>query len=205
MESHCLLWARRLAAIAQNGLTYATSVYDTERCTALREIAVEMMEQASGAALEDIREAFSHEFGYMTPKVDVRAAAFREDRILLVREREDDCWTLPGGWADIGDAPSEVAVRETKEESGYDVRPVKLAAFYDRDRHGHPPIPYHAYKAFFLCELTGGAAATSSETSAVDFFAESELPPLSLTRITAGELHHLFDHLRHPEWPTSFD
>lgn len=205
MESNCLLWARRLAAIAQNGLTYATGVYDIERYTALREIAVEMMEQASGAERDGILEAFSREFGYMTPKVDVRAAAFRDGRILLVQEREDNGWTLPGGWADIGDAPSEVAVRETREESGYEVRPVKLAAFYDRDRHGHPPIPYHAYKAFFLCELTGGAPAASYETLAVDFFSEDKLPPLSLTRITAAELHHLFDHLRHPEWPTSFD
>jgi ADP-ribose pyrophosphatase YjhB (NUDIX family) len=205
MESRCLLWARRLAAIAQNGLTYTTNVYDVERYTALREIAAEMMEQVSGAPVEEIREALAREFGYMTPKVDVRAAAFRDGRVLLVREREDDGWTLPGGWADVGDAPSEVAVRETKEESGFDVRPLKLAAFYDRDRHNHPPIPYHAYKAFFLCELTGGAATTSNETSAVDFFAEDALPPLSLTRLTAEELHHLFDHLRHPEWPTSFD
>jgi ADP-ribose pyrophosphatase YjhB (NUDIX family) len=205
MDSRNLLWARRLAAIAQNGLTYAVDVYDVERYTALREIAVEMMEQESGAGLELIREAFAREFGYMTPKVDVRAAAFRDGRILLVREREDDCWTLPGGWADVGNSPSEVAVRETKEESGFDVRPVKLAALYDRDRRGHPPIPYHTYKAFFLCELTGGVAAASTETSGVDFFAEDALPPLSLTRVTPAEIRHLFDHLRHPEWPASFD
>jgi ADP-ribose pyrophosphatase YjhB (NUDIX family) len=137
--------------------------------------------------------------------VDVRAAVFRDDQVLLVREREDGGWTLPGGWADVGESPGIAAVREVKEEAGMDVRPTKLAAVYDRNRHGHPPIPYHAYKLFFLCEITGGAPATSYETTEVAFFPEDDLPPLSLARVTPGQLRHLFDHYRHPEWPTSFD
>jgi ADP-ribose pyrophosphatase YjhB (NUDIX family) len=201
-----LLWARQLQAIAQTGLTYAGDYYDIERYTGVRRIAAEMM--AAGCGLKDgaaILDLFQRDAGYATPKVDVRAAVFRDNRVLLVKEREDGGWTLPGGWADIGDAPSQAAVREVKEESGYDVVATKLAAVYDRDRHGHPPIPYHAYKLFFLCDLVGGQPAGSHETEAVDFFGEDRIPPLSLTRVTETEISHLFDHYRHPEWPTSFD
>ena len=143
--------------------------------------------------------------GYATPKVDVRAAVFREGRLLLVREKEDGCWTLPGGWADIGDSPSTAVVREVKEESGYDVKARKLLALLDRNLHGHPPIPYHAYKLFFLCDLVGGNAHAEQETDAVDFFANGEIPPLSLTRVTPAQIARLFEHSFHPEWPTQFD
>lgn len=200
-----LEWARRLQAIAQTGLTYAQDPFDIERYTSVRSIAAEMISNAAGIPAPDLVHLFSRDSGYATPKVDVRAAVFRDNRILLVREREDACWTLPGGWADVGDSPSVAAVREVKEESGYDVVARKLVAVYDRDLHGHPPIPFHAYKLFFLCELTGGDSQTSYETDAVDFFAAHALPPLSLTRITALEIAHMFDHYLHPELPVSFD
>src|ERR1017187_2556224 len=155
-----LVWARQLQAIAQTGLTYAKDYYDVERYTSVRRVAAEMM--AAGCGLKHpatVLDVFSREAGYATPKVDVRAAVFRDNRVLLVKEREDGCWTLPGGWADVGDAPSQAAVREVKEESGYDVVATKVAAVYDRNRHGHPPIPFHAYKLFFLCDLVGGDGA----------------------------------------------
>lgn len=198
-------WARQLQAIAQTGLTYAKDQYDIERYTAIRSIAAEIMAAHTARPVPSVVDLFSRDGGYATPKVDVRAAVFQHDRILLVREREDGCWTLPGGWADVGDSPGVAAVREVKEESGYDVVARKVLAVYDRDRHGHPPIPFHAYKIFFLCELTGGVSETSHETDAVDFFAADALPPLSLTRTTADEIEHMFEHYRHPDWPASFD
>jgi len=200
-----LHWARRLQAIAQTGLTYAKDPFDIERYSSVRSIAAEIMSANTGGPVSSVVNMFSADGGYATPKVDVRAAVFRDDRILLVREREDGCWTLPGGWADVGDPPSVAAVREVKEESGFEVVARKLLAVYDRDLHGHPPIPFHAYKVFFLCELTGGASETSYETDAVDFFAADALPPLSLTRTTADEIEHMFEHYRHPDWPASFD
>lgn len=199
-------WSKRLQAVAQTGLTYAQNVYDVERYTSIRHIASEMM--AAGSGIGDascIIDLFAREKGYATPKVDVRAGVFRDGRILLVKEREDGCWTLPGGWADIGDSPSVAAIREVREESGYEVAPRKLAVVFDRDRHGHPPLPFHVYKLFFLCELVGGAAALNHETDGVDFFTEDVLPPLSLTRVVPEEIALLFDHHRHPEWPTTFD
>jgi len=201
-----LEWARRLQAISQTGLTYAKDPFDVERYEAIREIAAEIM--ADGAGVTDaarIVDLFRGDVGYATPKVDVRAAVFDGDRVLLVREREDGLWTLPGGWADIGSAPGVNAVREVREESGYECELVKLAAVYDRDLHGHPAIPFYTYKLFFVARLVGGAAAHSVETDGVDFFAEDEIPPLSLTRVTPAQIRHMFEHHRHPEWPASFD
>ena len=201
-----LEWTRRFQALAQNGLAYCKDPYDRERYEEIQRLAAEMMVTGAGLrATVPILDLFKAEVGYATPKIDVRAAVFDRERILLVRERKDRLWTMPGGWADVGDSPSVAAIREVKEESGYDVEVKKLAAVYDRDKHGHPPMPYHVYKLFFLCHLCGGAAVDTLETDGVDFFAEDELPPLSLSRVTAIQVKHMFDHYRNPEWPTSFD
>jgi len=201
-----LVWARRLQANAQSGLTYCKDKFDIQRYQEIRSIAAEMMASASPQSdAQSLGQLFAGQSGYATPKIDVRVAAFQNERILLVRELSDGCWTLPGGWADVGEPPSVAAARETREESGYEVRITKLAALFDRDLHGHPPYPFHAYKLFFLAELTGGAPQNSNETVDAEFFAESSIPPLSLTRVTPSQIAHLFHHLRHPELPTSFD
>ncbi|HUE05573.1 MAG TPA: NUDIX hydrolase [Bryobacteraceae bacterium] len=198
-------WAQRLQAIAQSGITYSTNQYDLERYEALREIAAEIMAAGSDAAIDPIRDLFAAQTGYATPKVDMRAAVFRDGRILLVEERADGTWSLPGGWADINESPADAIVREVREESGYETRAAKLLAVYDRNRHGHPPFPFHAYKLFFQCVLLGGEPSLSYEVSAVDWFAEDRLPTLSTIRVTAGQVHRCFAHYRNPGWPTDFD
>lgn len=200
-----LSWAQRLQALAQTGLTYSAEGFDRDRYAAVREIAAAMM--AAGGRLDPrpLEQVFAGQDGYATPKVDVRAAVFREGRILLVKERQDGLWTLPGGWADVGDAPSRAAERETLEESGLEVRAVKLAAVYDRNRHPHPPMVWHAWKLFFVCELLGGEARPSDETEAVEFFPEGALPPLSVQRVTAEQIAAMFEHHRDPARPTCFD
>jgi ADP-ribose pyrophosphatase YjhB (NUDIX family) len=201
-----LEWSRRLQSLAQNGLTDCKDPYDEQRYNELGGIAAEIM--AAGAGLPEsasVLERFKFEEGYATPKIDIRAAVFKDEKILLVKERSDGLWTLPGGWADVGDAPSLAAVREVKEESGFDVVVKKLAAVYDRDKHNHPQIQHHVYKIFFLCELRGGTAAESVETSGVELFAEGNLPPLSLTRVIEPQINHMFEHHRNPALPASFD
>ncbi|HVN04203.1 MAG TPA: NUDIX hydrolase N-terminal domain-containing protein, partial [Bryobacteraceae bacterium] len=164
METNWLAWARRLQAIAQTGLAYEPHQYDRERYEQVREIAAQMMAEGSAGPIAPIRDLFAAQAGYATPKLDLRGVVFKDGRILLVLEREDGGWTLPGGWADVGESPADGTVREVREESGYETRAVKLLAVYDRNRHGHPPIPFHAYKLFFRCELIGGAPAASNET-----------------------------------------
>jgi ADP-ribose pyrophosphatase YjhB (NUDIX family) len=204
-SSQLLDWARRLQALAQTGLAYTKDPYDVERYKNLRQIAAEIMTSSAASVPVSLIESFTGELGYATPKIDVRAAVFVEDKLLFVKERSDGRWTLPGGWADVGDSPSVAVVKEVKEESGYTVVARKLAAVYDRDLQGHPPMPYHIYKLFFMCELVSGTPQASIETEAVSFFSEYLLPPLSLSRVMPKQIAHLFDHHRHPEWPTSFD
>lgn len=198
-------WAQRLLAIAQNGLHYARDPFDVERYEDVREIAAEMAASFSDADAGAMRALFAGEAGHATPKVDVRAAVFRDDAILLVRERSEGLWTLPGGWADIGESPGEAVARETYEESGYRVRAVKVLAVYDRNKHPHPPFPFHTYKIFFQCELTGGEPAHSVETDGVGFFRVDELPELSVMRVTPEQIARFFQHYCHPDWPTDFD
>lgn len=207
MEPNWLAWAKQLAALAQNGLTYCDNAYEIERYEHVRQIAAEMMSAGFGLETKDFIELFSREKGYETPKVDVRGAVFHDDRILLVREKLDGGWTLPGGWADPCQTPSEAVVREICEESGFQARATKLAAVYDRSKHPHRPLmPFHIYKLFFLCEITGGAPAESHETTGVEFFTENNLPgQLSVSRTLPFQLARMFEHHRNPALPTDFD
>ncbi len=199
-------WSTRLQALAQNGLTFARDAYDVERYTAIREIAAEMLTAGSGLRLDTIRGLLGEDSGYATPKVDVRGVVFRDDKVLLVRERSEGLWTPPGGWADVGASPAENVVREVREESGFVTGPLKILAIFDRSKHPHePPFAFHVYKVFIRCELLGGQAATSSETDGVGFFSENELPPLSVGRVTKWQLDRMFEHLRNPNLPTDFD
>jgi ADP-ribose pyrophosphatase YjhB (NUDIX family) len=135
----------------------------------------------------------------------VRGAVFQEDKILLVQEKADGLWTLPGGFVDVNESPGVAVAREVFEESGYIVKTIKLLALYDKLKHPHPPELFHIYKAFFLCEMTGHEPGTNIETSDAQFFPQDQLPPLSLPRIVESQIHRMFDHYRHPDWLADFD
>jgi len=184
---------------------FAKDPFDRERYEAIRVIAAEMLAEGGNWKPEEVLSELSHERGYATPKVDVRAVVFRGNNILLVQERSDERWTLPGGWADVGESPSVAVMREVEEESGYKVRATKLLAVYDKLRHGHPPATFHAYKLFYRCELEGGVVGESPETRGASFFAEGVLPPLSLGRVTEAQIRRMFEHGRNPALPTDFD
>jgi ADP-ribose pyrophosphatase YjhB (NUDIX family) len=205
---HWLVWARELQALAQTGLTFTRDEYDRERYGRLRALAAEIMANHVGMPVPVIEAMFAQQTGYATPKVGVRGAVFRDNRILLVRETAD-CgrWTLPGGWADVNESPSEGVAREVREEAGVEVRPWKLAAVWDQARHPHDVIrPFHVWRFFFLCEIIGGEPRCGPETSEVAFFAERELPAeLSTRRVLLSHIERMFEHMRRPELPTEFD
>jgi len=208
MEPNWLVWARELMAMAQTGLTFSTDPYDRERYVAIRRIAADMMAGLSEAEAARVEELFAAETGYATPKVDVRGAAFRGDgRLLMVREATDGRWSLPGGWAEVNQSPSEAIMREIREETGFEVAVRKLAAVYDRSRHPHfPPRPFHIFKLFFICDIAGGEPRTSSETTEIGFFAENELPAdISIGRVVPYQIARMFAHARSPGLPTEFD
>ncbi len=199
-------WAARLNAIAQIGLTFARDPFDIQRYTAIRQIAAEIIAESGLGSIDQIAGTLAEQIGYATPKVDVRCAIFAENRILLVRERSDGKWTLPGGWADVRESLRESAIKEVREESGYEVEAVKLIAVDDRNKHPHEPqYINHVYKCFVLCKIKGGSPQTSDETDGVEFFPEHELPELSLARVTAEQIARAFLHYRNPHFATEFD
>lgn len=199
-----LEWAREIFSLSQSGLTYSGNPYDIERYKRLQEITAEMIEIQSGISRESALESFSMQAGYITPKIDVRGAVIRDGKILLIQERADGMWAMPGGWADLGDAPAAMVEREVWEESGFRVKAEKIVAVIDANRV-EPFEFYHAYKIIFLCRLLNGEPRTSHETLAVDFFDLKHLPPLSVYRTNEAMLQEVFAHLEDPDRRTAFD
>lgn len=200
-----LSYIQRIRALAQNGLAYSPNKYDIDRYEELQQLSEAMLADLTGFSVERIADIFKDEKGYATPKVDVRGVIFKDDGILMVREKIDDCWSLPGGWADIGFTPGEIAVKEVKEESGFVVEPVKLLAVLDKRCHDHPPALEYAYKIFILCNIVGGEAAPGMETSDVSFFERDKLPTLSRERNTNEQIRMLFAFLDDKDKTAIFD
>lgn len=197
-------WAREIFSLSQSGLTYCRNEFDIQRYKRLQEITAEMIASQSDLEKQTVLESFSMQTGYSTPKIDVRGAVVHEGRILLVQERADGRWAMPGGWAELGNPPASVAEREVWEESGFRVRAEKVVAVLDANRI-EPLEFYHAYKIIFLCRLVDGGPRTSYETLAVDFFEPGSLPPLSLFRTNEAMLQEVFAHVQDPQRPTAFD
>jgi len=209
MPERILEIARRLHALARTGQHFCRDEYDRQRYVEIEQIAAELLTDGTQVERDALLEIWRHESGYVTPKLEVRGAAFRDGRVLLVRESIDGRWTLPGGWVDVNESPSQAIEKEIEQESGFLARAVKLAALWDRARHGHGPSLHHGWKAFFLCELTGGEARGSYETDAVGFFDPGDLPPMSLGRSTPRQVarmcEHWLDYVRNRSRPTEFD
>ena len=212
MDDH-LRWARALQAIAQSGLTYARDpayagdVFDVDRYEQVLAVATEMFATLGGVPPATIAPLFDDQVGYATPKLDGRGLVFDADgRVLLVRERLDgDRWTVPGGWVDVNESPAEAVTREVLEETGYEVVAERVLALWDRDRHDHPPGPFHCWKVMVGCRIVGGAPQASIETSEPRFWSVDDLPELSRARITAAQLQRLRALHLDRGAPTAFD
>jgi len=198
---------RSLHALARTGLHFCRDEYDRERYEQVEQIAAELLAGGAGLTPGELLGAWARETGYVTPKIEVRGAVFREadGKVLLVREAAEGLWTLPGGWADVNDSPSGAVCREIEQEAGFRTRATKLAALYDRNAHGHTPSIFHSWKAFFLCDIEGGVARGSYETDAVEFFDPDALPPMSLGRCTPQQVLRLRRHWLDPGIAAEFD
>jgi ADP-ribose pyrophosphatase YjhB (NUDIX family) len=200
-----LSWARQMQALAQTGLTFCESPYDRERYQKLHALATEIFAVHTGLSPQTLEGWFGVQPGYATPKVDVRGACFRDGRVLMVRERSDGRWCLPGGWADVGDVPSQAAVREVQEEAGFECAARKVIGVFDANRGGEPFSAFHAFKVVFLCDILNGEATPDHEILEVAFFARDALPPLSGNRTTPEQLAECFEHFDNPLRQTAFD
>jgi ADP-ribose pyrophosphatase YjhB (NUDIX family) len=199
-----LAWAREIFSLSQAGITYSGNDYDIQRYKRLQEISAEILASQSELSMAAILQSFSIQCGYATPKIDVRGAVIRDGKILLVRERADEKWAMPGGWGDIGDAPAAMVAREVWEESGFRVNVDKLVGVYDANRF-QPLEFYHVYKLIFMCSITSGQATPSLETLDVDFFELDNLPPLSEIRTNKTILDEVFAHAGQADRPTFFE
>jgi ADP-ribose pyrophosphatase YjhB (NUDIX family) len=197
---------RALQGIAQEGLTYAQNPFDKARYERLKDVTAEIADALSDGDPSPLRLAVESSEGYLTPKLDVRAAVFDDaGRVLLVRERSDGRWTLPGGWADVGEGLAAGAVREVREESGYVVEYERLFGVYDRERWGHPPMSWYTLKAVAACRLVGGEATLSSETDGVAWYGRDEVPELSAGRTSTRLLERVFEHHDDPSLAPDVD
>jgi ADP-ribose pyrophosphatase YjhB (NUDIX family) len=205
-ERPWLQWAREIQSLAQTAHHYAQNEYDRARAERLLEIAAEILSSRSRLRVDEALVAFTAQPGYGTPKVDVRGVVVDDGKVLMVREAADDCWTFPGGWADVGETPRQATEREVFEEAGVRARARRLVGVYDANRVEGSLSVFHAYKLVFLCDPTGGSPAVSSETSEVGWFPIDSLPqPLSPFRTTPRHIRDVLEALRDPERPTAFD
>ena len=194
-----------LQSLAQAGLTYGKDVYDRERYERIRDISAEMIADISDMPLEKVKELFCNETGYQTPKIDTRAAIFKDDKILLVHEN-NGTWSLPGGWCDVNVSVTENTIKEVKEEAGLDVTVKSVIAIQDREKHNLPVYAYRICKIFMLCFVTGGNFEVNIETTGFDYFAEDELPELAGEKNNEEQIKMCFDAYRAGDnWKTFFD
>jgi ADP-ribose pyrophosphatase YjhB (NUDIX family) len=188
---------KRIQALAEIGLEFSQNTFDRERYDELHEISLQMMNQITDVPVEKIVPVIQDKNGYKTPKVDVRAVVFNESgEILLIQEKADNCWAMPGGWADVGYSPAEVAVKECFEEAGIKVETQKLLAVLDKQKQNMPPAFEYVYKIFLLCKKLDNNISTGSETSDVGWFAENNLPKLSTPRNTVKQIKLMFRYYR---------
>jgi ADP-ribose pyrophosphatase YjhB (NUDIX family) len=188
---------KRIQALAEIGLEFSQNTFDRERYDDLHEISLQMMNQITDVPVKKIVPVIQDKNGYKTPKVDVRAVVFNESgEILLIQEKADNCWAMPGGWADVGYSPAEVAVKECFEEAGIKVETQKLLAVLDKQKQNMPPAFEYVYKIFLLCKKLDNNISTGSETSDVGWFAENNLPKLSTPRNTVKQIKLMFRYYR---------
>lgn len=200
-----LEWAMEIQSIAQAGLTYGHDEFDKERYERLREISAEILAYKTDMTVEKVKDLFCNETGYQTPKVDTRAAVFENGKILLVHDK-DGRWSLPGGWCDVDQSVAENTVKETVEEAGLEVKPTKLIAVQDRNKHNTPVYAYGVVKIFVMCTLIGGSFVENIETTETKYFARNEIPEnLANEKVTREQIEMCFDAYNDEHWMTQFD
>ena len=203
-EQKWLDWAVELQSLAQSALYYCKDKFDIERFERIREISAEMLSEVSGLPIEKVKEIFCNEVGFQTPKLDCRAAIFKEDKILLVQEN-NKTWSLPGGWVDVDQSVKQNTIKEVKEEAGLDVTADRVIAVQDREKHNLPIYAYKVCKIFVQCSVIGGAFQENIETIQSQYFSLDELPPLAEEKNTKEQIEMCFQAYRSKDWETMFD
>jgi ADP-ribose pyrophosphatase YjhB (NUDIX family) len=205
MNNKWLMWASELQSIAQAGLTFSSNQYDLDRYEKIRNIVIDILHEYTEIDHKKIRELFASETGYQTPKIDIRASVFKDDKILMIKEKVDGAWALPGGWADVNTSVSESAIRECLEEAGAIVKPKRIVAIHMGNKHNNHNFPFTIYKIFVECELVENSFKENTETLEADFFEADKLPELSFERNTSDQIRMCFEAKKCEVFETIFD
>ena len=205
IPKHWLEIAKKINSIAQTGLSFTKDKFDRERYEELLDLSMQILNNITNIDFNKLDFVFNRDIGYQTPKVGIRAVVFQDDKILLVKERMDNKWSLPGGYADTGMTPGEIAVCEVKEESGYDVKPLRILGLIDYNKYQEKPFPFDVYQLFMECEIIGGEAKTGIETSDVEFFSIDNLPELSERRVTREQILKMYELCKNKNLAPIFD
>ena len=204
LQPQWLEWAKELQFLAQTGLTYSKDVFDIERFERIREISAEIISAQSELSLEKVKDLFCNETGFQTPKLDTRAAIFKEDKILLVKER-NGTWSLPGGWVDVNQTVKSNTEKEVEEEAGLKVEATRIIAVQDRNVHNVPPYAYNVCKVFVLCEILSGHFQPNIETTESDYFRLEELPLLAEEKNNEEQIKMCFSAYHDKNWQVLFE
>lgn len=199
-----LQWAVELQSLAQAGLFYCKDKYELERYERIREISAEMISYKSEIPIEKVKNLFCSDVGYQTPKIDTRAAIFKDKKILLVHEI-NGTWALPGGWVDVNLSVKENIIKEVKEEAGLDVRVKRIIAVQDREKHNLPIYAYKVCKIFMQCEVIGGVFIPNIETTGFSYFGIDELPNLAEEKNNKEQIKMCFKAMNSKIWEASYD
>ncbi len=202
---HWLDIAKKINSIAKSGLAFTKDKFDKERYAKLQDLSIRILHNITGISSDKLKFVFNRDIGYQTPKVGVRAVVVQDDKILLVKEKMDNKWSLPGGYADTGKTPSEIAINEVKEESGFDVKPTRILGLIDYNKHQNRPLPFDIYNLFMECEIVGGKPVAGIETSAVGFFDVDNLPDLSERRVTKNQILEMYKLCKNKKLKPIFD
>ena len=205
VPDHWLTIAKKINSIAQTGLAFTKDKFDCERYSELLDLSVQILNHITAIDSKKLEFIFNRDIGYQTPKLGIRAVIFKDQKVLLVKEKMDGKWCLPGGYADPGLTPGEITIKEVKEESGYDVKPTRILGLIDYNKHQDRPFPFDIYNLFMECEIVGGAPAAGEETSEVGFFDLNQLPELSVRRVTKEQLLKMCELAMNKELKPVFD
>jgi ADP-ribose pyrophosphatase YjhB (NUDIX family) len=206
MQPKWLFWAKQLQSISQAGIEFTVNPYDRERYEKIRALSIEILNEYTGLDKVKLVSLFANESGYQTPKIDVRAAIFSDDNeILMIREKLDNKWALPGGWADIELSLSENILKESLEEAGAEISPKRIVGIYDRNKHVKDDYPYSAYKIFVECDFIRGEFTENIETMEHGFFTLETLPELSEGRNTRDQIEACFNARKTKMFEAVFD
>lgn len=129
------------------------------------------------------------------PVCAVGAIVFRENSVLLVQRGQPPSqgqWSIPGGTVRLGETLEAAVMRELREETGLEVRPIQVGKVVDRIfRDTEGKVLYHYVIVDYICEASSGEPRAASDAAAAMYFEIGHLAELNMTEGTIDVIHEV--------------